>query len=460
MVRQNATLVMERREKRLAYSPRTKACSLVLLLAVLGCQGGFDMWGPTIDIEQDQPVGLAPTSVLVSAADSNGVVSLTIKQRDGSVLLDQTYSPAAPSISEELLLSAAVDISPENQLLLAVTAQDSSGHTTSREIAIPYSEKIPEVSVVNAPQSLTVGEPAIAIIQAKGEGVEAAGLMFGSTIIPGIRLTKLNIRGSSDQFLTLFSPAAVDERSSLRAYGRNSALNTRSIPISTSILPAQVEDRRIRMREEEIVRLVSSTTPFLRRETNLLDPSVVFSKEGLDPKTARSSFFGSVLEVNKSGLSRLLRRKTGQSDYFKSALLKPIGQLLAPFNSRITILTDDLEYPLGSFPFQIWEIGAPSVESIGEGRVLFNETLGPLGTVVGVDMGMGLVITYGLLESSTLSIGTRILPRTIMGIPHRRPGANFGIYALGAFVSGYPANPAHFSDPDWFESTIGKHMAS
>lgn len=462
-VRQNADQTTDVRSEDLLRPPRNRAWFLMLLLAVGGCQNGFDLWGPTIAIEQDRPIGLAPTPVLVSAVDNKGVVALTVKLRDSDtqrLLLNRAYEPASPSVTEELLLSSAVDVSPQNQIILVVTARDSSGHTTSQEVAVPYSEKVPEVSVVSAPSSLNQGDPAVAIIQAKGEAIESAGLMVGSTTIPGMRLGNLKMGAAPDHFLVLFSAPTADDRSALRAYGRNSALNTHSVPVSVSVLPNQPPDKRIRMKDDEIAELISSTTSSLRRETNLLDSSVIFSKTGLDLGTPFNAFFGPIFEVNKSWLTRLLRRKTSSYDYMKAALLEPAGGLIAPLASRITILSNDKEYPLGPLPFEVRELGSLSVESVGEGRVLFNENLGPLGTVVGVDMGMGLVVAYGLLESSPLSVGTRVVSRSRIGVPHRRPGASFGTYLIGAFIGGRPANLANFSDEEWFQLAIGKHLAS
>ena len=68
-------------------------------------------------------------------------------------------------------------------------------------------------------------------------------------------------------------------------------------------------------------------------------------------------------------------------------------------------MTDSETYRTGSMPFQLREGDATSVKSIGQGTVVFNEHLGPLGNAVGVDSGSGLVLVYGLLESSPLSLG-------------------------------------------------------
>lgn len=459
MVRQKGVLTTAFWKQVVFLHPRNRAWFLALFLSATGCQGGLDLRGPTLEIEQGRPVGLAPSAVLISAADASGVSSLIIKQRDTTtekLLLDREYSPAASSVTEELLLSAAVDVSFQNQILLLITARDSAGHITSQEVAVPFSDKVPEISIVSAPSSLTEGEPAIAVVRAKGDSIESVGLMFGSTTLPGTRLKSLKMDGADDQFVILFSAPLADERSSIRAYSRNSALNTNSVPLPTSVRSAPTQDKRIRMKNAEIADLIASTTDLLSREAVLLNPALTFSSKGLSPETPRNSFFGPVFDIYKAALGRLLRRKTSSYEQALSPLLKPKGDLIAPFGSRITIVAEDGDYPLGLLPFEIREVGGASVESIGEGRVLFNEHLGPLGSFVGVDMGMGLIITYGFLESSSLSIGARVLPRGIIGIPHRRPGASFGTYFLGAFIGGRAANPAPFSDKDWFQSTIGK----
>ncbi len=442
-------------------SPLLSLTFAILTLGSLGCRDGLQLWGSSISLQQLRPVGLAPSPVIVTVGDSQGIRSMTVQRVDGKrkkTILSQSYSPPAQPAVEELLLSVASDPPSQGQLILRVAVEDGQGNQSSQDFAIPHSDETPGISLFKGPQSLTEAEPAVAIIQTSGEGVESAGIMIGTRKIPGIPISLRGSAGRADKFLTLFAPPSASDGSTIRIYAQNRALNTASTPLGIAVRSASAPEKTIRMRQDDVLGMISASVSLLRRESNLYDASLLFQGETLSPETSLKQFFGSFLEVNLAVISRLLAVKPRLPTPLKGPLTKPSGRLVAPFRSRLTIATETESFRTSPMPFQLREGEATGVKSIGQGTVVFNEHLGPLGNAVGVDSGSGLVLVYGLLESSPLSLGSRVIVGANIGKPQRHFGQNVGRYLIGAFINGNPINLAPFYNKEWIESSLSPYL--
>lgn len=443
--------------------PRCRISTIILgaIFFFSGCRGSFNFWGPSISLQQERPVGLAPAAVVITAQDADGVSAISVKQKTSSgekVVLNQGYSSPTQSVSEEVYLRVANESLSEAQFILEVTAQDARGRESRKEYAVPFSNEVPTVSVVIAPSSAREGEPVIAVIKSNSENLESAGLLIGSRTVIGTPLRQLGRGGPANLFLAPFAISSHKEAASIRAFARNAAFNTKSEPIPVSFTPILKESRRIRMRHEEITQLISSTKTLLRPEASLYAPSAVFSDQGLDSKTPLDSFFGPFLDLSKAAINRFLAQKLDTYTYPRRPLLRPAGLVIAPFGSHISVVTGNREFELGSMPFEYHETSSSLVDAIGSGTVVFNQNLGPLGTVVGVDSGLGIVVVYGLLEKSSLSPGAQVVAPSIIGAPLRRSGSSYGNYFVGAFLGGVPINPKYLFDEKWFSSHLGEYV--
>lgn len=444
--------------------PLTFSCSVLFLgglFLLSGCRNSFNFWGPSISLQQERPVGLAPAAILVTATDADGISSLSVKQKTSTgekLILNHVYSSPAQTTSEEIYVSVAAEPATAKQFILEITALDAKGRNARKEYAVPFNNHIPSVSVVTAPSTVREGEPAIAVVKSNPENLESAGLIIGTRTIAGTPLSRLGRGGPANLFLVLFTIASQREAASVRAYARNSAFNTDSEPVSVSFAASSHEDRRIKMKQQEISFLLSSTKALLRSEAKVLSPSLVFSDTGLDSSVPPSAFFGSFLELNNTAIKRFLAQKLNSYLYPKRPLLRPSGLVVAPFSSRIIVVGDEREYELGLMPFEFHETTSTVVEGIGEGTVVFSQNLGPLGTVVGVDVGLGIVVVYGLLEKSPLTPGARVFPSSIIGSPLHRSGSGYGNYFVGAYLGGVPIDPKYLSDDSWFSTRLEKHF--
>lgn len=433
----------------------------ILILGPLGCRDGLQLWGSSISLQQLRPVGLAPSPVVVTVGDSEGIRSMRVQRVDGNRkknILSQSYSPPARPAVEELLLSVASDPPSRGQMILRIAVEDAQGNQSSQDFAIPHSDETPKISLFKGPQSLIEAEPAVAIIQTSGEGIESAGIMIGTRKIPGVPISLRGSAGKADKFLTLFVPPSASDGSTIRIYAQNRALNTASTPLGVAVRSASAPEKTIKMRQDDVADMITSSVSLLRRESNLYDASLKFQGETLSAETSLKQFFGSFLDLNLAIIPRLLAVKPRSSTTLKGPLSKPWGRLVAPFRSRWTIVTDSETYRTGSMPFQLREGDATSVKSIGQGTVVFNEHLGPLGNAVGVDSGSGLVLVYGLLESSPLSLGSRVIVGANIGKPRRYIGQNVGRYLLAAFINGEAVNPAPFYNKEWIESSLNLYL--
>lgn len=444
--------------------PLTFSCSVLFLgglFLLSGCRNSFNFWGPSISLQQERPVGLAPAAILITARDDDGISNLSVRQKTSTgerLILNHVYSLPTPITSEEIYVSVAAEPANAKQFILEITATDAKGRNARKEYAVPFSKNTPSVSVVTAPSTVREGEPAIAILKSTSDNLESAGLIIGTRTIPGIPLSRLGRGGPANLFLVLFTATSQREAASVRAYARNSAFNTNSEPISLSFTSSSHENRRIRMRQQEISFLVSSTKSLLRSEATVLSPALIFSDKGLDSSVTPSAFFGSFLELNNAAIKRFLSQKVNSYSYPKKPMLRPSGLVVAPFFSRIILVGNEREYELGPMPFEFHETTSNVVEGIGEGTVVFSQNLGPLGTVVGVDVGLGIVLVYGLLEKSTLTPGARVSPSSIVGSPLRKSGSGYGNYFVGAYLGGVPIDPKYLSDDAWFSTRLEKHF--
>jgi len=456
-------IAKEANQKTWRCTPRRRISPIIFgtIFFFSGCQGSFNFWGPSISLQQERPVGLAPAAVVITAQDADGISLISVKQKSSSgekIVLHQVYSSPTQSASEEVYLSVANESLSEAQFTLEVTAQDARGRESRKEYAVPFSNEVPAVSVVTAPSLAREGEPVMTVIKSNPENLESAGLLIGSRTVVGIPLRQLGRGGPANLFLAPFAISSHKEAASLRAFARNAAFNTKSEPISVSFTPTLKENRRIRMKPEEINQLISATKSLLRPEASLYAPSAIFSDQGLDSKTPLTSFFGPFLDLSKAAINRFLGQKLNPYGYPRKPFLRPAGLLIAPFGSHISVVTDDREFQLGSMPFEYHETSSSVVDAIGNGTVLFNQNLGPLGTVVGVDSGLGIVVVYGLLEKSSLSPGAQVVAPSIIGTPLRRSGSGYGNYFVGAFLGGVPINPKYLFDEEWFSSHLGEYV--
>jgi murein DD-endopeptidase MepM/ murein hydrolase activator NlpD len=453
----------EANQRRGRCTPRRRISPIIFgtIFVFAGCRGSFNFWGPSISLQQERPVGLAPAAIVITAQDADGISLISVRQKSSSgekVVLNQVYSSPTKSASEEVYLSVANESLSEAQFILEVTAQDARGRESRKEYAVPFNNEVPSVSVVTAPSLAREGEPVIAVIKSNSENLESAGLLIGSRTVVGIPLRQLGRGGPANLFLATFALASHKEAASVRAFARNAAFNTKSEPITVSFTPILKESRRIRMKSEEINQLISATKSVLRPEASLYAPSAIFSDQGLDSKTPLSSFFGPFLELSRAAINRFLAQKLNSFGYPRKPLLRPAGLLIAPFGSHISVVTDNGEFQLGSMPFEYHETSSSVVDAIGSGTVIFNQNLGPLGTVVGVDSGLGIVLVYGLLEKSSLSPGAQVSTPSIIGTPLRRSGSSYGNYFVGAFLGGVPINPKYLFDEKWFSSHLGDYV--
>jgi murein DD-endopeptidase MepM/ murein hydrolase activator NlpD len=160
---------------------------------------------------------------------------------------------------------------------------------------------------------------------------------------------------------------------------------------------------------------------------------------------------GSLRTLNEQQLAGLLKKAGRLERYWKSPFLQQPGAVNSTFGERLNYTFGGK--PIGALMQSGYSFIMPrgsKVIAAADGVVIFSETLGTLGRVIGIDHGLGLVSIYGQLEAPLSQEGDLVSagqPIAISGSSGfaRNNGAYFELR-----VHGVPVDPREWWDRSWF----------
>jgi hypothetical protein len=130
--------------------------------------------------------------------------------------------------------------------------------------------------------------------------------------------------------------------------------------------------------------------------------------------------------------------------------------LLANFGETITFQTGSATVGAGESFLQLRETSSPTTDALGDGVVAFSENLGPLGNMVGIDHGLGVMTLYGLLDVPQVQVGSKVFAGTPLGSAIKRSKSMTFLATYGATVSGVPVNITSLQNRRWFDELLGR----
>ncbi len=427
-------------------------------LCIVSCDAIRDPFPPTITVEQAEPIGLGPSEVTINATDNSGISMLEVRTdgATGPVVFSRTYSPPVASVSQVVVVSAYDEVNHEQgTMMLHIRAEDGRQEASDLDAPVTIDSGIPSIRLVRAPRRLENGSIGAIFVRADGPGLSSVGLMVGGRVFKGVLARDVIADAPADQYLILF--AISDELSGVdaRVFARSTANNTVSLPVVISAAPGAGGNRQIALSKDEISQLMVGSSISISRELSLL-PGKAATFAGVSTASLPiPAFFGPVRELSVAYLQRVTT-SSNTFGFLTDPLPEAPGTLLANFGETITFQTGSATVGAGESFLQLRETSSPTTDALGDGVVAFSENLGPLGNMVGIDHGLGVMTLYGLLDVPQVQVGSKVFAGTPLGSAIKRSKSMTFLATYGATVSGVPVNITSLQNRRWFDELLGR----
>jgi len=426
---------------------------------------------PIIRVEVPRGIGEVPVRMTVQVADhDSGLSSMTVRQRQQGKterVLEQVTLKGKHSGSFTVdFLGRETNLEP-GRVTLSITAKDrsiwSNEATQHVDLIVDYTK--PTLRIVSSPPSLQQGSSALVFYQAGDEELADSGVLIGDRIFRGFPARFLEPElGERDLYVALITPplGGTDARPQLFADDRVGNSTIVRLPMAISSRQVGESDRELResLLRESLPPLVAQNS---RRIAEFLQNSgkeLTFKTEAGSPARIREEFDlanRTLREINSAQILGLIESTGSRTQAFwRNPPLRQIGKVEAPFGTRIRyrlqgeVIGTHLEQGYAIAPPQ----GEGHVFSIADGVVIFADTLGVYGRVVGVDHGLGLTTIFSHLDTVAVRQGALIKAGEIIGQAGRGWLNEAPHFLLEMRVHGIPVDAREWWDRTWFGTQI------
>ena len=423
---------------------------------------------PVIVLDEQPPrgIGALPVSLKFTVADTGtGLDEVVVRsyQRTGSKeILRRTLSGDKEA---KITVDFAEDKSTleEGPLRIEIKAFDRSFWSNSAEqlVELVVDYRKPRVEPVTMMHNARRGGTQLVVYRAIDDRLAFSGVRVGSQTFFGFPARGIDPAFSDP---TIFAALyAVDARSAdtpgqIRIFAQDAVGNASSISFPNRVLQRSDRMTTVTLTEKFLAETISPlvTKSFSELQSFAREIGKPINLSGEAGTTSRlleelNLVLGSLRTLNEQQLAGLLKKAGRLERYWKSPFLQQPGAVNSTFGER-------LNYTFGGKPIgTVMQSGysfimprGSKVIAAADGVVIFSETLGTLGRVIGIDHGLGLVSIYGQLEAPLSREGDLVSagqPIAISGSSGfaRNNGAYFELR-----VHGVPVDPREWWDRSWF----------
>lgn len=426
---------------------------------------------PVIRVDVPRGIGEVPVRMTVQVADyDSGLSSMTVRQRQqgkAERILEQLTLRGKQSGTFTVdFLGRETNLEP-GRVTLSITAKDrsiwSNEATQHVDLIVDYTS--PTLRVVSSPPTLQQGNSALVFYQVGDEELAESGVLIGDRVFQGFPARFLESElGERDLYVALITPplGVTDARPQLFADDRVGNSTVIRLPMSVTARPISESDRDLRegLVRESLPPLVSQNSRKIAEFLQNSGGELTFKTEAGSTARIREEFDlanRTLREINSSQILGLISSTGSRTQAFwRNPPLRQIGKVETAFGTRVRyrlqgeIVGTHLEQGYAIAPPQ----GEGHVFSIADGVVIFADTLGVYGRVVGVDHGLGLTTIFSHLDTVAVRQGALIKAGEIIGQAGRGWLNEAPHFVLEVRVHGVPVDAREWWDRTWFGTQI------
>lgn len=444
----------------------------VISVALLGWRDLYQRYlekgAPVIVIDEQPPrgIGTLPVSLKFTVVDTGtglDEVVVRVYQRTGSkeILRRALSGDKEGKISVDF--PGDKSTFEEGPLKVEIKAFDRSFWSNSAEqlIELVVDYRKPRVEPVTVMHNARRGGTQLVVYRAIDDRLAFSGVRVGSQTFFGFPARGIDPAFSDP---TIFAALyAVDARSAdtagqIRIFAQDAVGNASSVSFPNRVLQRSDRVTSFALTEKYLAEVSS---PLVARSLSELqsfarETGKSVSLSGEVGTTARLLEEFNLLQtqlrpLNEQQLAALLKRAGRLERYWRSPFLQQPGAVNSTFGDR-------LNYTFGGKALaSVMQTGygfimprGSKVIAAADGVVIFSETLGTLGRVIGIDHGLGLVSIYGQLEAPLAREGDLVSAGQPIAISGSSGLARHNGTYFELRVHGVPVDPREWWDRSWF----------
>ncbi len=419
---------------------------LLLILAGLGAGAYFftrDMAAPEVAVTPDRTVTGSKREFTLAAKDpGSGIKSVKVsvlQAQKETPVLDKTYSPAPPQVSETFTLEQAGLREGQFDLITVVTDKSifnfGAGNTTRITKTMTLDNRPPVLGVLSLAHNIKQGG-ICCVVYSINKDVERSGVMVGDTLYPGYKLP-------SGNYACLFAfPWDMDFKAfQPRLYAQDSSGNERSITFRYQAKPTKFKHDSINVGDGF---LQAKMPQFESMYPDIKDPVQLYVTVNRD--------------LRKQNVAKLheFAKKTDPNMLWEGAFLRlPNAAPRAAFGDGRTYNYQnkkiDEETHLG---VDLASLENAQVPAANNGRVVFTGFFGIYGNAVVLDHGWGLQTIYSHMSQIGVKEGDMVKKGDILGNTGATGLAAGDHLHFGVILNGIEVQPIEWWDPHWIKDNI------
>lgn len=426
---------------------------------------------PVIQVKVPRGVGEIPVRMSIDVADSDsGLSSITVRQRQqGKGEKELKHLTLTGRLKDQVYIDfhgRDTGLEP-GRVTISITAKDrsiwSNEATQHVDLIVDYTP--PTIRIVSSPSSIQQGSSSLVFYQAGDEELAESGILIGGKVFPGFPARFLDTElEERDLYVALVAPPLLNTDTRVLLFADDRVGNSTLTRLPLNITPRPLSDSDKELREslvrESLPPLISQSSRKISEYLRNAGKDFSFKTSASSPDRLEEEFDvanTTLREINDAEVLGLLSSIGSRTQaYWKTPPLRQVGKVEIPYGTRVryrmqgSVVGSNLEqgYVITPPP------GEGHVFSVAEGVVIFADSLGVYGRVVGVDHGLGLTTIFSHLDTVAVRQGALIKPGEIIGQAGRGWLNEQPHFVIELRVHGVPIDIREWWDRTWFGSQI------
>jgi murein DD-endopeptidase MepM/ murein hydrolase activator NlpD len=421
---------------------------VIALLMLLGAIAGYffltDGEKPLVVLRPDSPNASPKRQYTVEASDpGSGIRMLTVMVAQGDkriTVLDKTFSPVLPSVSERFTLEGAG--LHDGPFELVITATDGSihgfgtGNVAEERKALTLDSIPPVLGILSQAHNVRQGGVGC-IAYSVSEDTESTGVVVGDLFAPGFKL-------ANGHYVCLFPFPLTMEPADFkpRLTAVDKAGNERTADFRHQAIPRKFKSDTMNISDSFLQSKMPQFFEFYPGENDLLKLYVTVNND--------------MRRQNAQTLRELAAKTAPELLWDKKAFLRlPNAAPMAGFGDRRTYFHQGKEIDRQThMGVDLASLENAQVPAAAGGVVALARFFGIYGQAVVLDHGMGLQTIYSHLSQITVKEGDQVKRGDILGNTGATGLAGGDHLHFGVIVHGLEVSPIEWWDQHWIDDNV------
>lgn len=421
-------------------------------------------------IDFPRGIGITPVSVRVRLSDlDSGLDEIVVKthQRGSySTLLKQQLG-GRKQAEINIDFPGEKTALEEGNAILQIKAFDRSvwSNTTEKNYQLIIDFHKPKVEALTTQHNARRGGAQLVFYRVFDEDPASSGVKVGSKTFLGYPARGIDPELTEESLYVVLYAIDIDEPEAdlpVRLFAEDRVGNVSSVGFNNKVMPKAQRSMKAGLKEEFLRSTISDLA-----DNNLKRVQNLYAETGgsfnfQSPRRSvpllmeKFKFVNSTLrDLNNNDLNAQLTRLRLES-LIDHEFLQPPGVIVGSFGDKLNFNFAGEE--LGSLVRKGYVI-APrgsdrQVLAANSGVVIFSDTIGVYGRVLGIDHGLGLVSIYGSLDEVKVEAGQEVRAEQLIGTMGQSGFASSPQLYFEMRVHGVPVDAREWWDKSWYYNHI------